>query len=773
MLKWMNAKKYIGRRVSVSWIISYLLVLIVPVLICLFAFVQSQNVLRAQVMDTNSLLLKQFSSQVDEIVMKMQKISSAVELNRDVNSYAYAPPENDGRRQMAVQGIREWMEAYTYAVGEEIFTFLYLVDEDRFITPTAFYDGKVFYEEYLNTEVPYDTWKTAFIAREDSAFFGDRFTFGQKNCVDALGYSRAVPAISLGGKKIILCAMYELPQFYQMIDEAAFMEEGAMAVFDKSTGILFSNGMQRYEDALYQGYGMYPEQEDTVIRRYHGRSVAVTYSTSAITGWKYVYFMPEKVFLQEVNTTFYMIVCSLFLVFLIGGGIIWYLVRKNYAPIRHLLSLLKIETEEQKNEFDLIKERISKTIEEKNMISTTLDKQNLIVQRNYLVRMLTGQLNYKQDIGSILANLNIPFRPDGGFVVLMLTVESYDEFFEGDTQLSDYEKSELIDFMFSNVFEELFQQQEYMGFVLPYSGNIFCIVSGSNPAADKIAEIVRQGQKFFEKNFQILFSAMISDVNFGYSGIYEGYQQVIETNETRIFAEEQDLVLYRDIPQQTNNNGIRSLKLDEQIFTAFIENGDSKGAVQYLTEAIHQKETELSSSVLTYRFFLFGIIELLINTIGEIYQEEDSAASLQEQLLAAMDNRMSRAEYREFFVKIIEQVCRDVGGRTKNSGIIVRITDYIQKNYADITLNITTLADSLGLSGRYISSAFKREMKMGILDYINQIRIEKAKALLAETYMTIEDVYSKVGFTNKITFIRIFKKLEGMTPSQYRTLRRD
>jgi len=109
----------------------------------------------------------------------------------------------------------------------------------------------------------------------------------------------------------------------------------------------------------------------------------------------------------------------------------------------------------------------------------------------------------------------------------------------------------------------------------------------------------------------------------------------------------------------------------------------------------------------------------------------------------------------------------------KNNDVAMRIAEYIDKNYADINLNIATLSNALNLSGRYISAVFKKETGMGILDYIGKVRIDKVKTMLAETYMTIDDIFKKVGFTNKITFIRVFKKIEGITPSQYRTLSRN
>ena len=440
------------------------------------------------------------------------------------------------------------------------------------------------------------------------------------------------------------------------------------------------------------------------------------------------------------------------------------------API--ILSLLKIEPGGQKDEFELIRERIANTIEEKNLISTALDKQNAIVRRNYLIKMLTGQINYKENISEVLAELLIPFSAEQKFVVLMLSVESYAEFFEGETALSDFEKSELVDFMFENVFTELIQHQNDTGFVLPYSGNIFCIVGGMEIQVQELKEMVRQGQDIFEKNFQIPFSGVISDVNTGFEGIHQAYQQVLEAGEMRMFSGEQDLVLYAEAMQRDSGDSISPLGLNAQKLEALVENGDRDGAAEYLTELMRRQEKRARVSPHAYRFFVFEIIEVLMNLTLTVYGRSDTAAALQEKLMRALDGHMNRGEYRQFFLEVLSKMCAEAGDKTKNNETVARAVRYIEGHYQDDALNISALADVLNVSSKYLSAVFKKEKNTGILDYIGKIRISKAKQLLEETYMNMEDIYKKVGFTNKITFIRIFKKWEGITPSEYRNLRR-
>ena len=79
------------------------------------------------------------------------------------------------------------------------------------------------------------------------------------------------------------------------------------------------------------------------------------------------------------------------------------------------------------------------------------------------------------------------------------------------------------------------------------------------------------------------------------------------------------------------------------------------------------------------------------------------------------------------------------------------------------------MAESIGFTPTYMSAAFKSETGHGVLEYIMQYRVETAKRKIAEMPdCTIEEISRQVGYDNMRTFIRIFRKYEGVTPLQYR-----
>lgn len=82
--------------------------------------------------------------------------------------------------------------------------------------------------------------------------------------------------------------------------------------------------------------------------------------------------------------------------------------------------------------------------------------------------------------------------------------------------------------------------------------------------------------------------------------------------------------------------------------------------------------------------------------------------------------------------------------------------------------SINELADEFGLSVPNMSLQFKMEMGETFTDYLQRLRIDKAKELLAATDSTVEEIANMVGYYSRTSFINKFKKTTGMTPSQFR-----
>ena len=96
------------------------------------------------------------------------------------------------------------------------------------------------------------------------------------------------------------------------------------------------------------------------------------------------------------------------------------------------------------------------------------------------------------------------------------------------------------------------------------------------------------------------------------------------------------------------------------------------------------------------------------------------------------------------------------------------IIGYISQNYnRDISIN--DVSEYVGLSYSHVRKIFKEEIGENIIEYINDIRINEAKKLLANMDINIKDIAMNLGYNNVQSFTRFFKKNEGITPGEYRS----
>ena len=98
---------------------------------------------------------------------------------------------------------------------------------------------------------------------------------------------------------------------------------------------------------------------------------------------------------------------------------------------------------------------------------------------------------------------------------------------------------------------------------------------------------------------------------------------------------------------------------------------------------------------------------------------------------------------------------------------ITGITRYLQEHLAE-EISLSVLAEQFHLNPQYISQLFKSEIGVNFLAYLTNIRMEKAKKLLLTTSLSIAEVAEQSGYGDYRVFTKVFKKSEGVTPSQYR-----
>ena len=103
-----------------------------------------------------------------------------------------------------------------------------------------------------------------------------------------------------------------------------------------------------------------------------------------------------------------------------------------------------------------------------------------------------------------------------------------------------------------------------------------------------------------------------------------------------------------------------------------------------------------------------------------------------------------------------------------NNNLMEQIIAIVNANVFDYNFSVGQLADQFGISQNNLSQRFKRYLNQTPTEYINRLKMEKAKSFLSNTDMPLRMIVEKLGYSNESSFIRKFKDATGMTPGEYR-----
>ena len=203
--------------------------------------------------------------------------------------------------------------------------------------------------------------------------------------------------------------------------------------------------------------------------------------------------------------------------------------------------------------------------------------------------------------------------------------------------------------------------------------------------------------------------------------------------------------------------------------THFVTSGDEQGLHDYLESIVREFFVEKDLPVYMQHILITELQIILFRLLGIIKLEDSEYAAYYAQLEKNVNMPVLNQ------ITITLNLFRDICGymnRQKNmrDGDMIAngIISYIDARYGDPNLSLALLADQFEISQPYLSSLFKQTQGINLSTYIENIRIEKAKDFLNTTDLTISKISEMVGYGSTNSFCRAFKRVTGVSTSEYR-----
>ena len=214
--------------------------------------------------------------------------------------------------------------------------------------------------------------------------------------------------------------------------------------------------------------------------------------------------------------------------------------------------------------------------------------------------------------------------------------------------------------------------------------------------------------------------------------------------------------------------------LNPTILQKFLSNGlleETENFVQDYFYAIGQEPMESvvfrSYVILNVRFSVLSFLkELGCDT--KTLEPEDT-----EKILAESGRNMeSTIAYAEKLVSQAIQL-RDRNSGNKNRSILKTAVDFIDQHYMEEDMSLNKAANAANVSANHFSALFSQNMGQTFIEYLTSLRMDKAKEYLRCTGMRSSEIAGEVGYKDAHYFSYLFKKTQGMTPSDYRKAREE
>ena len=107
------------------------------------------------------------------------------------------------------------------------------------------------------------------------------------------------------------------------------------------------------------------------------------------------------------------------------------------------------------------------------------------------------------------------------------------------------------------------------------------------------------------------------------------------------------------------------------------------------------------------------------------------------------------------------------GEQVKKNNVVGRIKKYIDDNFTDPDFSLDDVSRELSYNSKYISHVFKKHMGIGVIDYLNMIRIQNACTMMEQGFTSINDIAGKCGYADAQYFSKVFRDRMGLAPLNY------
>ena len=729
------------RKVVITWMITYACLFLV--LLCLWAAVVSisQSILSRQTWRIHQDTINILASSIDENLQSIEALATQLGINKEIMRKNYHQFTDDGYSAYTSKEILNTLEEYKkrYSYVEDIF--LYLPVSKNVISAQTAASSRIYFEEYFGG--------TEFTREEWEALLSEKHILSYRMVKKADAYNSILLIHTIPSSAVLkssksaystLVIKIDISAIKSIASEFAAANSAQINIYDSEQNLLVHTGSD-------ENMGML-------------RTIC---AVSENSGWTYEMNVPVKVYLGD---TYYLILfmsAALFVSMIIFCALSIYFTRKNYSPLKGLLECVKdyhsFDTYDG-SEYMYLRESFQHILEEQKHDKEMMAEQMEKIRTSYICRFLTGSMRRTDVDTRFFTNLQLEWLLEPCMILLLKPLSEWD-----DAKTA----CEIANSLGISVFPGNGDREE-------------CLIQGYAVILNNMLAVIVPGGEDWEQSRERLteYSAYLNREKDGCyiaassfdreKNIGAAYDEAVYAMQYAEYLSQERIVLYDEIKDEIYPK--RYAYVDEWKLADAIKNQDKQEVERQMTQVWRQNTENNCLHMSDVRFLLALQLSSYFKTVCMLFPEfYRNGFPVDLRKISVMNNKEEMQEILEQVVDTSFEKMKKFSADNKEERLKLEVMQYIEENFRDPELTVEKLCRAFGKSVPYFSKLFKGISGEGLLHYINTRRIQEAKILMKNNNsVSVNDVAEKVGFTNVNSFIRIFKKYEGITPGKYKEM---
>lgn len=753
------------------FLLTYVVLLSIPLLLAVFVSNELIGEFQATIENSQLALLRQtrqvVEQSIDDLEWRVFQMAGNPRISRLSTEY-----RSSGRINMSL--VREtigYLHTYSlYSRNLRNTFYIYLKEPEIILTPFAMYRHEDFTDRrtYLQIEgTTLEEWNPYVLSKYYRRKFlpARRVTIEDFTNKPMIPYIQSIPVgttIPMTRITGALVFFIDEEEFASLLENIALPKGGWAYIADENDEIISSIAN---EAATIEVVGLQAHEDDGLFRQpINGQDMFVVHTRSG-NGWTYVAVLPAQPIIAPVlhlqQITYVSLVLTVFIAMIVAS----YISYRRAQPLQRLIETLRdissIEVGDGSS-IQALNSGVRNLISESRHLENELSRQEAFHENLLVRRLLQGSFRNQNEMQSFLSYLKIEIR-ESCFAAAIISLSGF----------NTLESVDMIDQMNQSkvVLKDLLRRA-VEGRVLLYDSNeeSLSIIgmsrrTGTSDFFRRLVEQLRTVTRRFEEVYHDRLDVGVGGPRTDILSISDSYEEARLALAGSSAAREAAIVVYSD--NLKNEQGYYfPIELEVKIINA-TRAGDIEALEGIFDVFISENFRQRRISGLQVRYLhqeLFGAYQKLLSGVKFDLPGEIPAADMLDDGVIDFESQVKQLiEY--FYVMAVHT--RAVK-RSHNQTLINRIVRYIDDHYADHDLGLYAVSSKFSITESYLSFFFKEQLGENFSTYIEKVRIEKAVSLLKNTESGIMEIAEEVGYNSDKTFRRVFKKVKGVSPSDFR-----